>query len=176
MNPLSQTPLGRRGREGALAQLATQQHGVASRRQLRSLGFGDEAIKAAIAEGRLISIHEEVYAVGHMRVPQRGYWWAAVLAYGPGCVLSHHSATVLWGLRRHRGRPIHVTSDRGRQGVRRRSGIWIHRCRVRRGEAPRHEGIRVPTVARTLFDLAEAAPYEELKKATEAVDRRNLLR
>ncbi len=32
------------------------------------------------------------------------------------------------------------------------------------------------TVARTLFDFAEVAPYEELKKTAEAADRRNLLR
>jgi hypothetical protein len=39
-----------------------------------------------------------------------------------------------------------------------------------------HEGIPVTAVARTLFDLAEVTPYEELKKAAEAADRRNLLR
>src|SRR5215211_839738 len=176
MDPSSQTRLGRRGRERALARLATQQHGVASRRQLRSLGFDEAAIKAAITEGRLTSIHEEVFAVGHMRVLQRGFWWGAVLAYGPGSVLSHHSATVLWGLRRFRMRPIHVTSGRGRQGIRRRDGIWIHRCKLRPEEATTHEGIPVTTVPRTLFDFAEVAPYEELRKAAEAADRRNLLR
>lgn len=31
-------------------------------------------------------------------------------------------------------------------------------------------------VARTLFDLAEVAPYAEVRKAAEAADRRNLLR
>jgi hypothetical protein len=176
MNPSSQKPLGRVEREGALARLATQQHGVASRRQLRSLGFGEEAIKAAVAEGRLIALHEEVFAVGHMRVPQRGYWWAAVLAYEPGSVLSHHSAIVLWGLRRFRLKPIHVTSGCGRQGIRRREGIWIHRCKLRPAEVTAYEGIPVTTVARTLFDFAEVAPYEEVRKAAEAADRRNLLR
>ncbi len=156
--------------------LATRQHGVASRRQLRSLGFGEEAIKAALAEGRLAPVHEEVFAVGHTRVSQRGHWWAAVLAYGPGALLSHHSAATLWELRRSRRRPVHVTAACGRQGVRRREGIWIHRCKLRHEEATRHEGIPVTTVARTLFDLAEVAPFEELKKTAEAADRRNLLR
>lgn len=32
------------------------------------------------------------------------------------------------------------------------------------------------TLARALFDFAEVAPYEELRKAAEAADRRNLLR
>lgn len=159
-----------------MAQLAARQHGVVSYRQLRSLGFGEEAIKAALAEHRLTSLHEEVYAVGHTRVPRRGYWWAAVLAYGPGAVLSHQSAAVLWGLRRRRRGPIHVTAACGRQGIRRREGIWIHRCKLKPEEATVHEGIPVTTVARTLFDFAEVTPYEELKKAAEAADRRNLLR
>jgi hypothetical protein len=117
-----------------------------------------------------------VFAVGHTRVSRRGHTWAAVLAYGPDAVLSHQSGAVLWGLRRRRSGPIHVTAGRGRQGVRRREGIWIHRCKLRAEEATIHEGIPVTTVARTLFDFAEVAPYEEVKRAAEAADRRNLLR
>ena len=162
-------------RERALSELATRQHGVASRPQLRSLGFGDEAIKAALAEGRLWRLHEEVFAVGHRRVSQRGYWWAAVLAYGPGAVLSHQSAAALWELRRDRRGLIHVTAPRGRQGVRRREGIWIHRCKLRPEEVTTGNGIPATTVARTLFDLAEVAPYEEVQQAAEAPARRNLL-
>jgi Protein of unknown function (DUF559) len=60
--------------------------------------------------------------------------------------------------------------------MRRREGIWIHRCKLRSEEVTAHEGIPVTTVARTLFDFAEVAPYEEVRKAAEAADRRNLLR
>jgi len=69
-----------------------------------------------------------------------------------------------------------VTAACGRQGIRRREGIWIHRCKLRPKEATVHEGIPVTTVARTLLDFAEVVPYEELKKTAEAADRRNLLR
>ena len=156
--------------------MATRQHGVVARWQLSSLGFGRKAIEVALAEGRLTSVHEEVFTVGHRRISQRGYWWAAVLAYGSNAVLSHHSAAALWGLRRRRGGPIHVTAACGRQGVRRRQGIWIHRCKLRPEEATVHEGHPVTTVARTLFDFAEVAHHEELRKTAEAADRRNLLR
>jgi predicted transcriptional regulator of viral defense system len=175
MKAASQTRQSRREREQDLKVLATQQHGVVARWQLEALGFGVKAIEAALGEGRLTAIHEEVFAVGHTRVTRRGYWWAAVLAYGPYAVLSHHSAAALWNLRRRRSGPIHVTAALGRQGVRRRKGIWIHRCKLRPEEATVHEGIPVTTVARTLFDFAEAAAYEELVKAAEAADRRNLL-
>jgi hypothetical protein len=38
------------------------------------------------------------------------------------------------------------------------------------------EGFPVTTVGRTLFDLAEVAPYDQLEKAVEEADRLNLLR
>lgn len=155
--------------------LATRQHGVVARWQLGSLGFRVKAIEAALGEGRLSPVHEEVFAVGHTRISHRGYWWAGVLAYGPDAVLSHRSGAALWELKRRRSGPIHVTAALGRQGVRRRKGICVHRCKLRAGEVTVHEGIPVTTVARTLFDLAEGSPYDELKKATEAADRRNLL-
>jgi hypothetical protein len=172
----SQTRRPRWERERELRELATRQHGVVARRQLSALGFGRKAIEAALLEGRLTPIHEEVFAVGHRRVPLRGYWWAGILAYGPEAVLSHQSAIVLWGLRRRRIGPIHVSATRGRQGVRRREGIWVHRCKLRAEDVTVHEGIPVTTVARTLFDFAEVAPYIEVRKTAEAADRRNLLR
>lgn len=176
MNPRSQTRHVRRGREQALAQLATRQHGVVARRQMRELGFGEEAIKTRLAEGRLHHVHEEVYAVGHRRLPLRAPWWAALLAYGPGAVLSHQSAAVLWGMRRRRRGAIHVTAPAGRQGLRRRKGIWIHRCKLFPEDLTTRDGFPVTTVARTLFDFAEVAPREEVKKAAEEAERLNLLR
>lgn len=163
-------------RERALRALATRQHGVVSHRQLLRLGFEVRWIERRLEEGRFEAIHREVYSVGHSRVPGKGRWWAAVLAYGPGSVLSHQSAAVLWRLRRRRPGPIHVNAFLGWQGTYRRKGIWLHRCKLRPEEATVHDGIPVTTVARTLFDFAEVAPYEEVRKAAEAADRRNLLR
>lgn len=156
--------------------LATRQHGVVSHRQLLGLGFGGRWIERRLAEGRFEAIHRDVYSVGHSRLTRKSSWWAAVLAYGAGTVLSHHSAAVLWELRRGRAGPIHVNAFLGWQGRRRRSGIWLHRCKVRAEETTSHDGLPVTTVARTLFDLAEVAPYDDVKKAAEAADRRNLLR
>jgi Protein of unknown function (DUF559) len=163
-------------REVGLAALATRQHGVASHEQLLALGFDIQWIERRLAEGRIAAIHRNVYSVGHRRVPRRGYWWAAVLAYGPDAVLSHQTAAALWGLQRPRRGPIHVNAGCGRQGVRRREGIWIHRCKLAPEDRGRREGMPVTTVARTLFDLAEVAPFDSLKKAAEEADRLKLLR
>ncbi|HEV2858611.1 MAG TPA: DUF559 domain-containing protein [Solirubrobacterales bacterium] len=159
-----------------MATLATRQHSVVSHLQLLDLGFGVRWIERRLWEGRLLQVHRNVYAVGHSRVPRRGYWWAAVLAYGPGALLSHHTTAVLWGLQRPRRGPIHVTAGCGRQGIRRRQGVWIHRCKLAPEDRSTHEGMPVTTSERTLFDYAEVAPYKTLKRAAEEADRLNLLR
>lgn len=164
------------GWERALADLATRQHGVASHAQLLELGFGERWIERRLWEGRLHAVHRNVYAVGHLRLTMRSRWWAAVLAYGPGVLLSHRTAAVLWGIQRHQRGPVHVTAPCGRQGVGRREGIWIHRCKLAPEDRTTRDGFSVTTVARTLFDFAEIAPFEALKGAAEEADRLKLLR
>jgi len=177
MNPLAQTrravPMVWR-RERELAALAEEQHGVVGRWQLLELGFGEEAIRIRIACRRLQHLHREVFAVGHGRVSRQGRWWAAVLAYGPGTVLSHRSAAAVWGIASQGRRAIDVTAPRGRQGLERRVGIWVHRCKLAAEDRTTHNGFPVATVARTLFDLAEAESYDQLTDAAQEADRLKL--
>lgn len=163
-------------RERELAALATGQHGVVSHRQLLGLGFGVRWIETRLWEGRLQTVHQNVYSVGHARLTARSRWWAGLLAYGPGALLSHRTAAVLWGIQRPRRGPVEVTAPGGRQGVERRRGIWIHRCKFGPEDVTEREGFPVTTVARTLFDLAEVASYETLKGAAEEADRLKRLR
>lgn len=164
------------GREAALARLATRQHGVVSHAQLVGLGYGVEWIERRLEEGRLTAVHRNVYAVGHSRLPRRGSFWGAVLAYSPGAVLSHRSAAVAWGFQQRRAGPVHVTAPRGRQGISRRQGIWIHRCKLLPEDRSSRDGIPITSVARTIFDFAEGAPFGTLRGAAEEADRLKLLR
>jgi hypothetical protein len=68
-----------------------------------------------------------------------------------------------------------VTAPVGRQGIRRRERIWIHRGRLHPEDRTVRAAIRVTTVARTLFDLAEFITIERLESAWEEADRLNLL-
>src|SRR3954453_2587596 len=88
--------------------LVLRQHGVIARRQLLALGYSQAAIRHRIAAGRLHRVLPGVYAVGRPVLTHNGLWMAAVLACGPGTVLSHESAAALWGIRKPRGAPIHV--------------------------------------------------------------------
>jgi very-short-patch-repair endonuclease len=124
--------------------------------------------------GRLLRVHRGVYAVGHGRLSQHGRWLAAVLAAGPGAVLSHAAALTLWQLRPRRLGPIDVTvAGRGRRAG---SGIRLH-CVRALNEADRMtlDAIPVTTVARTLLDYAEQATTQQLRLALDAADRRELL-
>lgn len=180
MGPLSQTPSpgggGTRARERELARLATKQHGVVAQRQLLAIGFSDRAIKLRLDAGRLKAVHREVYAVGHSRVSRHGRWLSAVLAYGDSALLSHRTAAALWGLSAPRSHPIDVSAPVGRQGLRRREGIWIHRGRLHDDDRRREAGIPVTSVARTLFDYAEVVDFQRLKRAWEEADRLKRLR
>lgn len=164
------------GVERELFELATRQHGVASRGQLLGLGLSGRTVDRWLAKGRLRAVHEGVFAVGSFALDQRGRWWAGVLAYAGGALLSHRSAAQIWGLGRQRGALVEVTAPCGRQGVERRPRLWIHRCRlIHPEEWTEQQGIAVTSVPRTLFDYAEIEPFSRLEQAWEEADRRNLL-
>ena len=85
---------------------------------------------------------------------------AAVLACGPGAVLSHRAAAALWGIRG--GGRIEVTVPRGRRP---RPGIRLHWANLPADEVTTHHGIPVTTIARTLFDLSAVVQRDELRSA-----------
>jgi very-short-patch-repair endonuclease len=148
-----------------------------AKRQLAAIGVGDRTIERWLSVGRLHEINRCVYAVGHELVNRRGRWLGAVLACGEGAVLSHGSAAALWGLTGTRGSVIDVSSPRGNQGRERWPGIRLHRCRFHDANERTERGrIPVTSVARTLFDLAEAVDFGRLGKAWEEADRLKLLR
>jgi very-short-patch-repair endonuclease len=141
--------------------LARRQYGYVTRAQLRERGLTDEHIKARVRNGWLIRVHLGVYAMGHVREDAVALAMAAVLACGPGAVLSHHSAAALWGFRRWSSGPIHVTAPT----CHRRRGIRVHRCQLARREIRRHNGIRVTSPARTLLDIRRSLPEKQLIRA-----------
>jgi very-short-patch-repair endonuclease len=120
-------------------------------------------------------VHREVFAVGHLKLSQQGRWLAAVLAYGERALLSHRSAAALWGISRPWAPAVDVTAPAGRQGIRRREKIWIHRGRLHAEDRAVRGGIPVTTVSRTLFDMAEFVSLKRLESAWEEADRLNLL-
>lgn len=146
-----------------IALLARRQHGLVSLEQLRDLGLDGATVRKRASIGTLHRIHQGVYAVGHLRLTLKGQWMAAVLACGPGAVLSHRSAAALWGLREDKRTVIDVTAPNRRGRI--PQGISAHRDgSVSAGDRTVVDGIPCTTVARTVLDFAAAAPIWELRK------------
>ena len=153
-----------------LAAVARRQYGVVSRDQLRRLGIGDSGIAERIRTGRLHRLHRGVYAVGHTQLRREGRWFAAVLAGGPGAVLSHADAAALWGIRPTSAAVIDVTVPT-QNGRLKRKGLRLHRSRrLGAGQVTVHERIPVTTVARTLLDLADVLSEQALKRAIDETE------
>jgi len=151
--------------DAALAALAAGQHGVFSLAQLRALGLSAAVVHKRATAGRLHRIHQGVYSLVPLGLLAReGRWLAAVLACGPGAVLSHRSAAALLRLRPAGWTRIEVTVP-GRSG-RRRNGIEVHRSTTLGAQdTTRVKNIPCTTAARTLLDLAEVVVRRQLERA-----------
>jgi hypothetical protein len=160
-------------RDREIVDLARRQRGLITSKQLIALGVGRRTLKRWVASGRLWHVHRSVYVLGPQPLTKHGRWLAAVMAKAPA-VLSHESAAALWGLAGDR-RDIDVTATHGRRGLN-DSGIRLHVAQLRRDEWLVREGIPVTTVARTLFDLAEAVEPPRLESAWDEASRLRLLR
>ncbi len=136
---------------------------MVSRAQLRGAGVAPKTVDYWVRAGRLQVMHRGVYAVGHRVLRPEGHRLAAVLACGPGAVLSHRSAAAHWGLLGTDQERIDVTAPATRHGV---PGIRLHRSRsLDARDTTSHEGIPITTIARTLLDLAATARSEQLERA-----------
>jgi hypothetical protein len=154
-----------RGKAGAefcdslIAALAERQHGVVSRRQLVEHGVNRYAVDRRIERRLLQAVHRGVFAVGHRSLTAEGRWMAAVLAGGPGAVLSHRTAATLLGILRSPYLELTTPTQRYR------SGINIHSSLLAVDEVTTERCIPVTTVPRTLLDLATVLRPTQLERA-----------
>jgi hypothetical protein len=100
---------------------------------------------------------------------------AAVLASGPGAVISHGDAAALWGLwDRTPASWVDVTTPvRSRKGL---AGIRLHRVRrLHADDLSVCDGIPVTSVARALVDMTEQVGRERLTRLIREADYLGLL-
>jgi very-short-patch-repair endonuclease len=135
---------------------------VVGRWQLKDLGLSEKMIKTRIAHGGLNRVHRGVYAVGHRALTVESRWMAAVLAHGPGAVLSHRSAGQFWGLYPRSRIAPEVTSPGSKKT---KGGIVAHRGSLPGDEVVRVRGIPVTSVPRTMLDLAGQLKEREVERA-----------
>ncbi len=154
----------------SLAALAERQHGVVSIRQLRGpLGYSASAVARAVRDGHLHRLHRGVFAVGHRLLSPRGECLGAVLAVGPGSLLSYRSAAWLWGLSRQLLHPFDVTAPSAHRHA--PSGVRVHRARhLVAADRCLIDNVPVTSLPRTLLDYASAVRFEQLQRAIERAE------
>jgi hypothetical protein len=151
-----------------IAGLAERQHGVVSRAQLLQAGVGRHLIDYRVVAGRLHVVHHGVYSVGHGALAIDARRMAAVLAAGPGAVLSHRAAAAVWQLRPFEHLEVTVPTER------RRPSIRVRRSHLPPDETTTVRAIPVTTVPCTLLDLAAVLHPHQLERAVNEAEVRGL--
>lgn len=155
--------------------LAAGQHGVVTCRQLVKAGLTGSAVQRRLRSGRLRPVHRGVYQVGPIESP-RARPMAAVLAAGPGALVSHRTAGSHWEVGPAAGRddPVDLTKAGG--GRHPMPGIRFHRAvPVLPAERTVLDGIPITAPGRTLVDLSGVVGSRELERAVALAERRGLV-
>lgn len=152
--------------EARIAAIAERQRGRVSRRQLLAAGLSRGVIDRLVGRQLLFPVQRGVFAVGHPGPVELGDATAALLAAGPGAVLSHHTAAVLWGTRPTDSGDgqIHVTVPEASST--RADGFRLHRARsLTNRDIQVRQRLPVTSPARTLLDLAPILTPRQLELA-----------
>ena len=144
-------------------EIATRQHGLVTRAQLREAGLTPSLIRTRLERGSLIQEHPGVYRVGHRAPSTEATYLAAVLACGDQALLSGRAAAHLYGLTRSSvPAPPEVVAPRKRLI----EGVSVRRSRVLLApDAFVFRGIPITSVPRTIVDLAAHLSLGDLARA-----------
>jgi len=173
VTPYGSQVANRRERDRLLAVLAARQKQLLSWEQLRRAGFSKNGIERRTQSGRLFRLHRGIYALHPPPYGPHQRWLAAVLACGPGSMLSDWPAAGLWGFIEDPPLIAHVTNGTGRGRGHRQ--IAVHQRRVDPRDATRRHGIPCTSPARLIVDLAATASPSRLEEVLLAADARRLL-
>jgi very-short-patch-repair endonuclease len=103
------------------AELAAEQGGVASRRQLYSIGLTRWEIRSQVRAGRWQLVGDQSVQLHNGELSELGHLWAAVFQGGPRACLDGASALIASGLERFTQPRIRVSVPRGAKVRRTRS-------------------------------------------------------
>ena len=133
--------------------LAARQHSVFHRNQAVECGLTDRQLWRLIDDGVIERACRSVYRLTGSQRTWRQRLMIAVLAAGPGAVVSGRAAAALWGIPGYNEGPVEVTQPR--RPSRRYKVAQEHSSRF----LPAHhvceiDGIPVMSIERTVFDVA----------------------
>lgn len=155
----------------AVVRKAVSQRGLITRSQAMGVGASRGFVAHRVESGRWVQVAPGVYRLAGVPVTWRQRALAACLLAGPGAVLSHRSAAVLWGVSGFRPGPLELTVPLGCTS--RNSLARIHRSG--KVDATTHKGVPVTRPGRTMVDLARIVAGDCLEEAVDDVLCRRLV-
>jgi very-short-patch-repair endonuclease len=155
-----------------IGKLAARQYGIFSREQVLSLGCGRGFIQHHLTSGRWDRVAHNVFRVRGVPDGWKQSLMAACLSWGAGATISHHAGAALRRLAGFEEELVELTVPPHRRG----SGPGlVHRNRLLPVDVTTIESIPVTIAARTLIDIAAAAPPEAVEEALDDALRRGLV-
>ena len=157
--------------DAAVATVAARQHSLITRDQALACGLTDRMIRHRVESGQWWRVAAGVYRLAGVAVTWKQRALAACLVSGPGAVVSHRSAAVLWGVSGFRPGPLEITVPAGRSG--RNALARVHRSEV---EGVLRDRVPVTRPSRMLMDLAGVVSGDVLEEAVDDALCRQLCR
>ncbi|MEW5740260.1 MAG: type IV toxin-antitoxin system AbiEi family antitoxin domain-containing protein [Myxococcota bacterium] len=159
--------------ETRVLRVAGEQHGVVRRDQVLAEGLTRRQLQRRLDQERLVKTHPGVYRCEGAPQTWLQRLQATALWARRDYAFSHRTAAALWGLARFEEGCVELVLARN---ARPPPGVIVHRVRA----LPHHDvrearDFRVTSLKRTLLDLAEVAPSEDVRAALDqALARRRL--
>jgi very-short-patch-repair endonuclease len=151
--------------------VAAAQWGVIGLRQLRECGVAKSTAADWAKAGRLHRRYPGVYVLGHPWLPVEGELTAALLAAGPGAVLSHATAAWWYGLIDNQPDLIEISVPGRRRappaGLKFHHPLHLERAHYRR--------LPITPPIQTLLDFAAGATIDEVRRALAEAEFQKLL-
>lgn len=158
-----------------LLDLASSQHSILERSQLRAAGLQPHQIRHLCDRRLLCRLTLTTYRIGGAATTTESAAMSAVLREGAGAALGTVSALAWWGLPGFTVEPLHVVRPHG-SGLGDHPSVTVHTSRLLpRHHLTEHRGIAVVTPARAIFDAAASLRPQRTEQVLEKAWARNLV-
>lgn len=146
----------------ALVARAAAQDRCVSREDLRALGYSRGAIRHRVRCGRLVELHEGVYAVAPVLPGDHRTRWRGATMTSAGSALAFAAAAGAYGFRPVVRTLIVVRPGSG--GPRMVDGVRVHLSSTLDGNITTLDGIAITSPERTMIDVAPGLGWTALRR------------